>query len=178
MTPAERARRRRRRIRNAWWGPAVFAFLALASFASPWLVPVPRADQMIEVRGQLANFALYGQGSGRRCDFRMASRPELFRADRGYGRLRRGSDARFFVRAEGGAAARAPDGSVWAYALEVDGQGSETLDEAVRRARTYEIVMIVMGFIAAPIAVVLFRMNLDRWKDERNSRIRAATTPC
>ena len=70
------------------------------------------------------------------------------------------------------------DGSVWAYALEVDGQGSETLAEAVRRARTYQIVMPVMGFVAAPIAVVLFRMNLDKWKDERHSRIRAATTPC
>ena len=74
LTREERARRRRRRIRNAWWGPAVFAFLALVSFATPWLVPVPRTD---------------------------------------------------------------------------------------------EIVMIVIGFVAAPLAVVLFRMNLDKWKEER-----------
>ena len=115
---------------------------------------------MMEIRGQLANFALYGQGSGRRGDFRIVGRTELFRTDRGYGRLRRSSDARFFVRAEGGAPAHAPDDSVWAYALEVDGQSGETLDGAIRRARTYEVSMLVAGAFAAAVSVVLFLMNL------------------
>ena len=76
----------------------------------------------------------------------------------------RGAAIRFCVRAERGAPVHAPDDSVWAYAVEVDGQSSETVQDALRRATRYSVTTVLIGFLFAGLAVVLFRDNLNKWR--------------
>lgn len=150
---------RLRRFAKGYVLPACLAAAAILSVTSPFLLPTPTAEQMMELHGTVTSVLVRGTGTSTRGDFAVGGQSLLFWTDRGYGRLAKGADVRFFVQAEQGRPKQALNGSVHAYAVAVDGEGVETLQAALSRNRIYQIQLIPLGLLLGALAIFTFRIR-------------------